>query len=174
MTCVLVPIATMSSSDEEAQSPELGASSSKAPVTPTGSPDDSGDEDDGVEVESEPESEEEEQTTKKRTRVKDTREWNLIAKWSCADHEPEEIEGLLFTECKKLMEVTGCFVSRRARPSPATFFCGSIAQNGTSGRAPLSIHFTIVPCSIGSVAIARSRLGDRKILLRLKCAAHTI
>ncbi len=73
----------MSSSDEEAQSPVLGASSSKAPVTPMGSPDDSGDEDDGVEVESQPESEEE-VTTKKRTRVKDTREWNLIAKWSCA------------------------------------------------------------------------------------------
>ncbi len=88
----------MSSSDEEAQSPVLGASSSKAPVALMGSPDDrdSGDEDDGVEVESEPESEEE-VTTKKRTRVKDTREWNLIAKWSCADHEPEEIEGLLLS-----------------------------------------------------------------------------
>ena len=99
----------MSSSDEEAQSPQLGASSSKALVTPTGSPDDSGDEDEGVVVESEPKFEEEEQTKKKRTRVKDTREWNLIGKWSCADHEPEEIEGLLFTKCKKLMEATGLF-----------------------------------------------------------------
>ena len=42
----------MSSSDEEAQSPELGASSSKAPVTPIGSPDDSGEEDEREEVES--------------------------------------------------------------------------------------------------------------------------
>ena len=42
----------MSSSDEEAQSPELGASSSKAPVTPMGSPDDSGEEDEREEVES--------------------------------------------------------------------------------------------------------------------------
>jgi len=41
----------MSSSDEEAQSPELGASSSKAPVTPIGSPDDSGEEDEREEVE---------------------------------------------------------------------------------------------------------------------------
>jgi hypothetical protein len=51
--CVsLVQIETMSSSDEEAQSPELGASSSKAPVTPMGSPDDSGEEDEREEVES--------------------------------------------------------------------------------------------------------------------------
>ena len=42
----------MSSSDEEAQSPELGASSSKAPVTPMGSPDDSGEEDEREKVES--------------------------------------------------------------------------------------------------------------------------
>ena len=70
----------MSSSDEEAQSPELGASSSKAPVTPMGSQDrdDSGEKDEKEEVESELKSEEEEQTKKKRTRVKDTREWNLI------------------------------------------------------------------------------------------------
>ena len=42
----------MSSSDEEAQSPELGASSSKAPVTPMGSPDDSGEDDEREKVES--------------------------------------------------------------------------------------------------------------------------
>ena len=55
----------MSSSDEEAQSPELGASSSKAPVTPIGSPDDSAQEEVGrEEVESELESEEEVQTKK--------------------------------------------------------------------------------------------------------------
>ena len=70
----------MSSSGEEAQSPELGASSSKAPVTPMGSLDDSGEEDEKEEVESELESEEEEQTKKKRTRVKDTSDWNLIGK----------------------------------------------------------------------------------------------
>jgi hypothetical protein len=42
----------MSSSDKEAQSPKLGASSSKAPVTPMGSPDHSGEEDEREEVES--------------------------------------------------------------------------------------------------------------------------
>ena len=51
-TCVLVLIATMRSSDEQAQSPELGASRSKAPVTPMGSPDDSCEEDEREEVES--------------------------------------------------------------------------------------------------------------------------
>ena len=68
----------MSSSDGEAQSPELRASSSKAPVTPIRKPDDSGDEVEREEVESELESEEESeeevQTKKKRTRVKDKRE----------------------------------------------------------------------------------------------------
>jgi hypothetical protein len=103
----------MSSSDGEAQSPELGASSSKAPVTPIRKPDDSGKEVEREEVESEMESEEESeeevQTKKKRTRVKDKCEWESIANWSCEDHEPEKIEGLLFIECKKLMEATGLF-----------------------------------------------------------------
>ncbi len=74
----------MSSSDGEAQSPELGAGSPKSPVTPIRKPDDSGEEVEREEVESELESEEESeekvQTKKKRTRVKDTREWDFIAR----------------------------------------------------------------------------------------------
>ncbi len=49
----------MSSSDGEAQSPELGAGSTKAPVTPIRKPDDSGEEVEREEVKSELESEEE-------------------------------------------------------------------------------------------------------------------
>jgi hypothetical protein len=123
----LVQIATMSSSDEEAQSP----------VTPMGSSDDSGEEDEREEVESELESEEEEQTKKKRTRVKDTREWNLIAKWSCADHEPEEIEGLLFTECKKLMEATGLFRLSTCKAKSSDIFLWKYGTKWDVGKGAL-------------------------------------
>jgi hypothetical protein len=144
-SCVsLVQIETMGSSDEKAQSPELGASSSKAPFTPIDTPDDSGGEDEREEVESDIESEEEVQTEKKHTRVKDTREWVFIAKRTFADHEPEEIEGLLFTECKKLMEATGLFPLSTCKAKSSdilmSFFCGSMAQNGKSGRAPNSMN----------------------------------
>jgi hypothetical protein len=124
----------MSSSDEEAQSPELGASSSKAPVTPMGSPDDSGEED---EREEDSESEEEEQTKKKRTRVKDTREWNLIGKWLFADHEPEEIEGLLFTECKKLMEATGLFRLSTCKAKKNDIFLWKYVTKWDAGKGAL-------------------------------------
>ncbi len=37
---------------------------------------------------------------------KDTCEWSLIAQYEVKDHEPEDINHLVFTECKKLMEAS--------------------------------------------------------------------
>ena len=143
-----VLIATMSSSGEEAQSPELGASSSKALVTPVGSPDHSGEdveqEEVESEVESELESEEEEQTKKKRTRVKDTRDWNLIGKWLFADHEPEEIDGLLFTECKKLMEATGLFRLSTCKAKSSDIFLWKYCTKWDVGKGALK--YTLYHC----------------------------
>jgi hypothetical protein len=124
----------MSSSDGEAQSPELGAGSSKAPVTPIRKPDDSGEEvskreEVQSELESEEESEEEVQTKKKHTRVKDTREWDFIANWSCEDHEPEEIEGLLLIECKKPMEATGLFRLTTCKAKTSDIFLWKYGTN---------------------------------------------
>ncbi len=78
--------AQISSSDEEAHSPELGASSSKAPVTPLpGPPDDYSEPDDQARASLESshdeasEEEDNEPVKPKRTFKKDTREWPLIA-----------------------------------------------------------------------------------------------
>ncbi len=90
----------MSSDDEEAQSPITGASGSKSQVSPMRSPADS---DENAELE------EEDETPRKRGHKKDTREWKQIARFEVQDHEPEDIDHLVFTECKKLMEASRWF-----------------------------------------------------------------
>jgi hypothetical protein len=92
--------AQMGSSDEEAPSPELGASSSKAPVTPLpGTPDDDSEPEDQVRASMESSSHEEtseeedddEPVQAKRTFKKDTRVWNLTVRYSKVDHDAEDI-----------------------------------------------------------------------------------
>ena len=103
----------MSSSDEEAASPELGASSSKdACVTPMAS------EISDSEIEDLP-------RKKKRGHVKDTREWVGSDLWEIRDHEQEEIDHLLFTQCKKLMDVTRLFRLTTCKSKPDDIFLNS-------------------------------------------------
>jgi hypothetical protein len=90
----------MSSEEDEAQSPITGASGSKSQVSPMRSPADS---DENAEFE------EEDETPLKRGHKKDTREWMQIARFEVKDSEPEDIDHLIFTECKKLMEASLLF-----------------------------------------------------------------
>ncbi len=92
--------AVMSSDEEEALSPELGASSSKSPVQPLS--------DNDYESDQHEESADE-RPMKKRGHKKDVLEWKELAQYQKADHEPEEIEHKIFEECKRLMEVTRWF-----------------------------------------------------------------
>ena len=86
--------------DFEAISPELGASSSLDAVSPSMTTVDSERSDAGKS------SDEESPIKKRRTHKKDTRDWALVARLDKRDHEPEEIEALIFSECKKQMEIT--------------------------------------------------------------------
>ena len=83
----------MSSEEDEAQSPISGASGSKSQVSPMRSPADS---DENAEFE------EEDETPLKRGPKKDTREWMQIARFEVKDSEPEDIDHLIFTECKTI------------------------------------------------------------------------
>jgi hypothetical protein len=102
----------MSSSDEEAPSPELGASISKAPVTPLPCTPDDDAEPDAASMESSSHDEEEdgdEPVKANRTFKKDIRVWSLIARYSKVDHDTEDIKHQLFTECKRHMEASRLF-----------------------------------------------------------------
>ncbi len=96
-------------------------------------------------MESELESEEEVQTKKKRTLVKDTSEWDFIAKWSFVDHEPEEIEGLLFTECKKLMEATGLFRLSTCKAKSSDIFLWKYGTKWDVGKGALKYKIYTCP-----------------------------
>ena len=99
----------MSSDEEEALSPELGASSSKSPVPPLSHNDSESDQDEESDEESADERPVKNLNQKKRGHKKDLREWKVISQYQKADHEPEEIEHKIFEECKRLMEVTRLF-----------------------------------------------------------------
>ncbi len=90
--------AVMSSDEEEALSPELGASSSKSPVPPLS---------DNDSESYQHEESADERPIKKRGHKKDVREWKELAQYQKADHEPEEIDHKIFEECKRLMEDIG-------------------------------------------------------------------
>ena len=122
----------MSSSDEEAASPEHGASSSKDVfVTPQAS----------ESSESEPE---ESPAKKKRGHVKDTRDWVVIERWDKRDHEQEDIEHLLFTECKKLMEVTRLFRLTTCKSKADDIFLWKHATRWYTGK--VTIQFQMLRC----------------------------
>lgn len=113
------------SSDEEAVSPDLGASSSKdRPVSPMPAGASS----------SESSDEELEVAKKKRGHQKDTREWTLIARWATRDHEPEDIDHFLFTECKKLMEVTRLFRLSTCKQKPKDIFLWKHVNDWNVGK----------------------------------------
>ena len=166
----------MSGSDGEAQSPELGAGRSKAPVTPIRKPDDSGEEVEREEVESELESEEESeeevQTKKKRTRVKDTREWDFIANWSCEDHEPEEIEGLLFIECKKLMETTGLFRLTTCKAKKNDIFLWKYGTKWDVGQGAVKYNVYTCPMKRRFRCNCELKIGPRGAIGRLCYAGN--
>ncbi len=105
----------MSSDDEQAQSPITGASGSKSQVSPLRSPADS---DENAEPD------EEDETPRKRGHKKDAREWKQIALFEVKDNEPEDIDHLVFTECKKLMEAFLWFRLSIGSQKPNSIFCG--------------------------------------------------
>ncbi len=90
----------MNSNEEEALSPELGASSSKSPVPPLSDNDSESDQH---------EESANERLMKKCGHKNDLLEWKELAHYQKADHESEETEHKIFEECKRLMEVTRLF-----------------------------------------------------------------
>jgi hypothetical protein len=100
------PDFAMSSSDEEAISPVLGASSATEAVPPI----------------SEPESESYEDEGKKKLSVKkDDRPWESVAmftKGKAALQDSEEIKGLIYEAAKNIMEDSGLIRLSTHRPKP--------------------------------------------------------
>jgi hypothetical protein len=83
----------MSSSEDDAASPELGACCATQPVAPM------------PEHESESDDDDEDVGKKKRTVKKDTREWESVAmikKGEEAVHDPEDIKHMIYEAAKKL------------------------------------------------------------------------
>jgi hypothetical protein len=66
--------------------------------------------------------EEEDETPLKRGHKKDTREWMQIARFEVKDSEPEDIDHLIFTECKKLMEASLLFRLSVGSQEPNSIF----------------------------------------------------
>ena len=123
----------MSSSDEEAASPEVGASSSKdVYVTPMPS------EGSESEVEDLP-------RKKKRTHIRDMREWVVIERWETPDHDEEDIDHLLFTACKKLMEVTRLYRLTTCKSKPDDIFLWKNATKWTVAKGAISYQMLRCP-----------------------------
>jgi hypothetical protein len=100
------------------------------------------------------------QTKKKRTRVKDTCEWVFIAKWTFADHEPEEIESLLFTECKKLMGATGLFRFSTCKAKFSDIFLRNYGTKWDVGKGALKYKIYTCPMKYRFGCNSRLRAQD--------------
>ncbi len=124
----------MSSDEEEALSPELGASSSKSPVPPLSHNDSESDQDEESDEESADERLVKNLNQKKRGHKKDLREWKVISQYQKADHEPEEIEHKIFEERKRLMEATRLFRIDSKLAKEHDIFYGSIRLSGVLGK----------------------------------------
>jgi hypothetical protein len=101
--------------DFEAPSPDLGACSSRDVVPPM-TEQDSDENDENESEESSAVESPRKRRKGQRTRRKDGREWSLVTRIDRDGREPEEIEALLFTECKKLMEVTRLYRLSATKP----------------------------------------------------------
>ena len=99
----------MSSSEDDAASPELGAGGATQPVSPM------------PEHESESDDDDEDVGKKKRTVKKDTREWESVAmikKGEEAVHDPEDIKHMIYEAAKRIMEDSGLIKLATHRPKP--------------------------------------------------------
>ena len=101
----------MSSSDDEASSPETGASGGTDPGRAMPENDsESDDDDDDLEGKT------------KRTLKKDSRPWESVAmfrKGEAAVHDAEEIKQLIYESAKKIMEDSGLIKLSTHRPKPS-------------------------------------------------------
>jgi hypothetical protein len=147
----------MSSDDEEALLLITGAGCLKCQVLPLSSEADS----------DENEEPEEEELPKQR-------EWKLMARFDVKDREPEDIDHLVFTECKKLMEASWWF----------RLSVGSQKQNSILlwrhssfwGVANGSVRYQMLYCPMKgrSIAIVSSKYVELIPQFLLKCAEHTM
>ena len=100
------PDFAMRTSDEEAISPVLGASSATEAVPPISEPESESYEDEGK---------------KKRSVKKDNRPWESVAmftKGKAALQDSEEIKGLIYEAAKNIMEDSGLIRLSTHRPKP--------------------------------------------------------
>ena len=82
---------------------------------------------------------------KKRARKKDNREWTFIVQFNKNDHEPEDIQHLVFSECKKLMEVTILFRLTTASTKANDIFLWKHSNFWSTAKGVMQFQMLVCP-----------------------------
>ena len=85
---------------------------------------------------------------KKRGHIKDMRDWVVIDRWKTLDHAEEEIDHLLFTACKKLMEVTRLFRLTTCKSRPDDYFLWKNATKWSVAKGIISYQMLRCPMKL--------------------------
>ena len=130
--------------DFEAPSPDLGACSSRD-VIPSMTEQDSDENDENDSEESSDVESPRKRRKGQRTRKLDSREWSLVTRIDRDGREPEEIEALIFTECKKLMEVTRLYRLSTTKPKKNDIFLWKHSNFWNAAKGAMQFQMLICP-----------------------------